>query len=221
MQTMLASFVANIYPHKSSERRPPNALRTLAERCASSDDAPFHRSSGHAHGAFTTPALRPQGPSGLGNFVTSTESFRKSLGREVTACGGTFPCSATLLLGFRTRIRLFRFRRQDAQALRAHAFVRFGSSLRLRGQNPRRKYLLFGIKANGRRQAPAHRRFMLPARLLHARDQALRSHLAELNTADAEQTDVALRTSRDLATVVLRMGFELRGSFDRAIHASS
>lgn len=48
MQTMLASFVANIYPHKSSERRPPNTLRTLAERCASSDDAPFRRSSGHA-----------------------------------------------------------------------------------------------------------------------------------------------------------------------------
>ena len=44
---------------------------------------------------------------------------------------------------------------------------------------------------------------ILPAGLRNAGDQTLRSHLTELNTADAEQTDVALRTTRDLAAVVL------------------
>ena len=44
-----------------------------------------------------------------------------------------------------------------------------------------------------------------------ARDQTLRSHLAELDTADAEQSDVALRTTRDLATVVLADGVRVAG----------
>ena len=44
---------------------------------------------------------------------------------------------------------------------------------------------------------------ILPACFRNAGDQTLRSHLAELDTADAEQADIALGTARDLAAVVL------------------
>ena len=60
----------------------------------------------------------------------------------------------------------------------------------------------------------------LPARLLNAGDQTVRRHLAELDTADAELTNISLRTTRQFATVVLADRIRVAGSgFDRAIHA--
>ena len=53
----------------------------------------------------------------------------------------------------------------------------------------------------------------LPACLGHARDQTLGGHLAELNTADAEQADVTLGATRDLAAVVLADGIRVAGQF--------
>ena len=66
--------------------------------------------------------LSAQASSRSGNFVTGAESLRNSLGSEVTACGGTFPCSEPLLLGFRTRIRPFRFRRSMESRTTNQAF---------------------------------------------------------------------------------------------------
>ena len=60
--------------------------------------------------------------------------------------------------------------------------------------------------------APSLRK-LLPAGLRNARDQTLRGHLAELDTADAEQADVAFGTPRDLATVVLADGIRVARQF--------
>ena len=48
--------------------------------------------------------------------------------------------------------------------------------------------------------------FFLPARLLNSGDQAFGSHLAELNTAEAEDAHVSFRTSGHFATVVQTNG---------------
>ena len=44
---------------------------------------------------------------------------------------------------------------------------------------------------------------LLPARLLNAGNQAVRSHLTELDTADTELTHITLWTTGDHTTVVL------------------
>ena len=60
-----------------------------------------------------------------------------------------------------------------------------------------------------RRPHPKQER--LPAGLRHAGDEPLGGHLAELDTADTEQADVALRTAGDLAAVVLADGIRVAG----------
>ncbi len=52
---------------------------------------------------------------------------------------------------------------------------------------------------------------ILPACLRNAGNQTLRGHLAELDTADAEQADVTLGTTGDLAAVVLADGIRVAG----------
>ena len=47
---------------------------------------------------------------------------------------------------------------------------------------------------------------LLPASLLHTRDETGRSHLTELDTRDTELAHVALRTTRHAAAVVQTYG---------------
>ena len=49
-------------------------------------------------------------------------------------------------------------------------------------------------------------RDLLPAGFLHPWDKTGRSHLAELDTADAKLSHITLGTSRDLAAVVQTHG---------------
>ncbi len=65
-----------------------------------------------AHFAYTpAPSTPPQkSASGLENFVTNAEPFRRRLRREVTACDSTFPDLAARLVGFRTHIRFLHVR---------------------------------------------------------------------------------------------------------------